>query len=161
MAKRDWYRLDNSAKIMPCTTTNLNTNVFRLTCTLFDDVDKKALQEALDKTLIEFPMYLCTMKDGLFWHYLEKIDYKPLVKEEKSHVCKKIDKDILCQISEIKYDPNEIDKDRYYLYMNDGNSVYLTVNKFEKINKYNSILENVGKQNGTLYLDYGDYFEVK
>lgn len=74
---------------------------------------------------------------------------------------KKIDKDILCLISEIKYDPNEIDKDRYYLYMNDGNSVYLTVNKFEKINKYNSILENVGKQNGTLYLDYGDYFEVK
>lgn len=74
---------------------------------------------------------------------------------------KKIDDDILCQMSEIKYDPNEIDKDRYYVYMNDGNSVYLTVNKFEKINKYNTILENVGKQNGTLYLDYGDYFEVK
>lgn len=73
----------------------------------------------------------------------------------------KINKDILCQISEIKYDPNDIDKDRYYLYMNDGNSVYLTVNKFNKINKYNTILENVGKQNGTLYLDYGDYFEVK
>lgn len=73
----------------------------------------------------------------------------------------KIDDDILCQISEIKYDPNEIDSDRYLAYMNDGNSVYLTVNKFKKINKYNTILENVGKQNGTLYLDYGDYFEVK
>lgn len=73
----------------------------------------------------------------------------------------KIDDDILCLISEIKYDPNEIDDDRYYLYMNDGNSVHLTVNKFDKINRYNSILENIGKQNGTLYLDYGDYFEVK
>ena len=73
----------------------------------------------------------------------------------------KIDDDILCQMSEIKYDPNEIDDDRYYVYMNDGNSVYLTVNKFDKLNKYNTILENVGKQNGTLYLDYGDYFEVK
>lgn len=73
----------------------------------------------------------------------------------------KIDEDMLCQMSEIKYDPNEIDEDRYYVYMNDGNNVYLTVNKFDKINKYNSILENVGKQNGTLYLDYGDYFEVK
>lgn len=73
----------------------------------------------------------------------------------------KIDKDVLCQMSEIKYDPNEIDKDRYYIYMNDGNTVYLTVNKFDKINKYNSILENVGKQNGVLYLDYGDYFEAK
>lgn len=74
---------------------------------------------------------------------------------------KKLDADILCQISEIMYDPNDIDTDRYYLYMNDGNSVYLTVNKFSKLNKYNSILENIGKQNGTLYLDYGDYFEVK
>ncbi len=73
----------------------------------------------------------------------------------------KIDDDILCQMSEIKYDPNEIDDDRYYVYMDDGNSVYLTVNKFDKLNKYNTILENIGKQNGTLYLDYGDYFEVK
>ena len=73
----------------------------------------------------------------------------------------KIDKDVLCQMSEIKYDPNDIDLDRYYAYMNDGNSVYLTVNKLKKINKYNEILESVGKQNGTLYLDYGDYFEAK
>lgn len=73
----------------------------------------------------------------------------------------KINKDVLCQMSEIKYDPNSIDDDRYYVYMNDGNTVYLTVNKFKKINKYNTILENIGKQNGTLYLDYGDYFEAK
>lgn len=73
----------------------------------------------------------------------------------------KLNKNILCQLSEIKYDPNDIDDDRYYVFMNDGNSVYLTVNKFKKLNKYNTILENVGKQNGTLYLDYGDYFEAK
>lgn len=74
---------------------------------------------------------------------------------------KKINTSILCQMSEIKYDSNDIDSDRYYVFMNDGNSVYLTVNKFDKINKYNTILENIGKQNGTLYLDYGDYFQVK
>ena len=73
----------------------------------------------------------------------------------------KINIDMICQMSEIKYDPNDIDEDRYYVYMNDGNSVYLTVNKFDKINKYNTILEKIGKQNGTLYLDYGDYFEAK
>ena len=58
MKKRNWYRLDNSAKIMPSTTTNLNTNVFRLSCTLTKQIDEKVLQEALDKTLIEFPMFL-------------------------------------------------------------------------------------------------------
>lgn len=90
------------------------------------------------------------------------INEVPKEKEERFlSAMNKINEDMLCQMSEIKYDPNDIDKDRYYVYMNDGNSVYLTVNKFKKINKYNSILENVGKQNGTLYLDYGDYFEAK
>lgn len=98
MRNRNWYALDNSAKIMPSTTTNLNTNVFRLTCTLLDDVDSKILQEALDKTLIEYPMYLCTMKDGIFWHYLEKVDYKPLVKEEKYQACSKINGDMLFRV---------------------------------------------------------------
>lgn len=85
------------------------------------------------------------------------------VKKQASFIkgMKKIDKNILNLMSEIKYDPNDIDEDRYYVYMNDGNNVYLTVNKFEKINKYNNILENIGKQNGTIYLDYGDYFEAK
>ena len=82
-------------------------------------------------------------------------------KEDFIKAMDKIDSDILCKMSYIKYDPNDIDKDRYYVSMNDGNSVYLTVNKFKKINKYDSILENIGKQNGTLYLDYGDYFEMK
>ena len=72
----------------------------------------------------------------------------------------KINEDILYKMSEIKYDPNEIDEDRYYVYMDDGNGVYLTVNKFSKINNYDTILENVGKQNGILYLDYGDYFKA-
>ena len=80
--------------------------------------------------------------------------------EKFKNAMNKIDDDMLCQISEIKYDPNDIDKDRYYLNMNDGNGVYLTVNKFKKINNYNKILENVGKQNGILYLDYGDYFKA-
>ena len=102
MKKRDWYTLDNSAKIMPSTTTNLNTNVFRLSCTLTKEVDEKVLQEALDKTLLEFPMYLCTMKDGLFWHYLEKADYKPLVNIEKTHICSKLSNDMLFRVSYYK-----------------------------------------------------------
>lgn len=73
----------------------------------------------------------------------------------------RIDENVLCKMSEIKYDPNDIDKDRYFVYMDDGNNVYLTVNKLKKINNYDTILESIGKQNGTLYLDYGNYFETK
>ena len=73
----------------------------------------------------------------------------------------KIDEDVLCKMSEIKYDPNDKDYDRYFVNMNDGNGIYLTVNKFKKINNYDRILENIGKQNGVLYLDYGDFFEAR
>lgn len=71
----------------------------------------------------------------------------------------KIDINTLCLMSQIKYDPNDIDEDRYLVYMDDGNIVYLTVNKFKRINRYNKYLENIGKENGILYLDYGNYFE--
>ncbi len=102
MKNRNWYALDNSAKIMPSTTTNLNTNVFRLSCTLTKNIDEKVLQEALDKTLLEFPMYLCTLKNGLFWHYLEKIDYKPLVKKETTHICSKLNNELLFRVTYYK-----------------------------------------------------------
>lgn len=102
MKRRNWYKLDNTAKIMPSTTTYFNTNVFRLYCTLSEDVDKKILQEALDKALLEFPLFLYTMKDGLFWHYLEESNYKPKVYEECEPICNRIDEDFLIRVTYYK-----------------------------------------------------------
>lgn len=116
-------------------------------------INYKTKEKVTDSTTIKDDKTLCVP-------YLTS----DILSEKKDDFIKamgKIDKDILCKMSEIKYDPNDIDKDRYLVHMNDGNSVYLTVNKFKKINKYDSILESVGKQNGTLYLDYGDYFQAK
>ena len=46
------------------------------------------------------------------------------------------DYSILKRISEIKYDPNDVDDERFFLSMNDGNDVYLTLEKFGKIDNY-------------------------
>ena len=64
------------------------------------------------------------------------------------------------QISQIKYDPNDIDKKRFYLTMNDGNYVYLTLNKFERINNYLEIVKTFNNAKGVLYLDSGEYFKL-
>ncbi len=72
----------------------------------------------------------------------------------------KVDKDVMLKISEIKYDPNDIDKERFYLTMNDGNYVYLTLNKFNKINSYLEIVKSFNDTKGILYLDSGEYFEI-
>ena len=71
-----------------------------------------------------------------------------------------VDDDVLGQISEIKYVPNEYDKDRFLLYMNDDNSVYLTLTKFEMINYYNKVLTQLEGKKGILYLDSGNHFKI-
>ena len=73
----------------------------------------------------------------------------------------KVDMNILRQISEIEYSPVEVDEDRFLLYMNDGNLVYITLTKIGKLNKYNSIRDKLGDKKGIIYLDAGDYVELR
>ncbi len=68
--------------------------------------------------------------------------------------------DILGNISELEYDPNTYDDGRFLLYMNDGNSVYLTLTKFEKINYYDDVLMQLEGKKGFLYLDSGNHFKI-
>ena len=72
-----------------------------------------------------------------------------------------IDDEILLKISEIVYVPNEVDNERFIFKMNDGNLVYITLTKITKINKYNSIYSGLEGKKGIIYLDSGDYVEVK
>ena len=68
--------------------------------------------------------------------------------------------DILGKISDIEYQPNDYDKDRFLLYMDDGNMVYLTLTKFDMINYYNDVLSQLENKNGILYLDSGNHFQI-
>lgn len=74
---------------------------------------------------------------------------------------KNIDEDILSKISDIEYQPNDYDKDRFLLYMDDENMVYLTLTKFNMINYYNDVLSQLEDRKGILYLDNGNHFEIK
>ena len=68
---------------------------------------------------------------------------------------------VINRIAEIEYKPNDVDSKRFYLLMNDGNSVYLTLDDFFKINNYVDALKTLNGKKGILYWDYGNYFEVK
>ena len=65
------------------------------------------------------------------------------------------------KISDIEYVPNDYDKDRFLLYMDDGNMVYLTLTKFKQIEYYNDVLEQLEGRKGILYLDSGNHFQIK
>ena len=68
--------------------------------------------------------------------------------------------DILGKISDIEYQPNDYDKDRFLLYMDDGNMVYLTLTKFDMINYYNDVLSQLENRKGILFLDNGNHFQI-
>ena len=73
---------------------------------------------------------------------------------------KRVDLSIREKISEIKYDPNDFDEERFLLYMDDGNSVYITITKFERLNYYNDVLPQLDGKKGILYLDSGNHFQI-
>ena len=94
--------------------------------------------------------------------YPTLINYVP-EKVEESFVkeLSKVNTNIVKMISEIEYSKTQFDEKRFLLYMNDGNEVYITVTKVDVLNKYVDIVKKLNKKNGILYLDSGNYFEVK
>ena len=52
-----WLRLDNAAKISPAARTDNWSNVFRLSATLSEKVDKTALKQALEQAGIPAMVY--------------------------------------------------------------------------------------------------------
>ena len=72
----------------------------------------------------------------------------------------RVNPDIISKISDIEYQPNDYDKDRFLLYMDDGNMVYLTLTKFKMINHYNEVLKQLENHKGILYLDNGNHFKI-
>ena len=72
----------------------------------------------------------------------------------------KVKDNTISKISDIEYKPNDYDKDRFLLYMDDGNMVYLTLTKFKMINHYNEVLKQLDNHKGILYLDNGNHFQI-
>lgn len=101
-------------------------------------------------TIFSIPILLNYVPDTIYDEFLEKFS--------------KINEDVFYRISEIKYDPNEVDEERFLFTMNDGNYVYINLDTMEKIDNYVDIMKEVRskyqEENGILFLDEGEYFEV-
>ena len=98
----EWKRLDNAAKIFPPTSNEKDTKVFRFALELYEEVDPIILQEALDKTMENFPFFSVILRRGIFWYYFEKTNERPLIEQERNTVCAPIfnkdDKNLLFRV---------------------------------------------------------------
>lgn len=134
---------------------------------------KKTINGKLYIYVVEFKV-LCTYQNKLILENSDIIEnnynitsYPILIsditeiKEKFISSFSKVDESVLLKISEIEYTPNDVDNERFTIRMNDGNLVYITLSKIEKINKYNSIYSTLEGKKGIIYLDSGDYIEIK
>lgn len=111
---------------------------------VFSDKEEVSVSDRID--LFRIPRLI---------NYVPDNKYQSFIKEMAN-----IKKDILGKISDIEYQPNDYDKDRFLLYMDDGNMVYLTLTKFDMINYYNDVLSQLENRKGILYLDNGNHFQI-
>ncbi len=83
--KKRWFPLDNAAKIYPAARNENWSNVFRVSATLKEKVDKEVLESALEITIKRFPSIAVRLRKGAFWYYLEQLSHAPKIREESSY----------------------------------------------------------------------------
>lgn len=120
----------------------------------YDNTDKKVVFD--NNEAIELNEITDDFRIPRLLNYVPDSKYKSFIKGMNN-----IKEDTLGKISDIEYKPNEFDKDRFLLYMDDGNMVYLTLTKFKMINYYNDVLTQLENKHGILYLDNGNHFQIK
>ena len=88
---QDWFKLDNSAKIFPSVSNYKETNTFRVSISLTEEIDPKNLQKAVDIILNRYPMFKVKLKKGLFWNYFDYNSNPFVISKMIYKICGEID----------------------------------------------------------------------
>lgn len=90
LRQREWYKLDNAAKVFPGQNSSSWSNCFRLSATLTEKVEPELLEQAVKKLMPRFPSFDVRMRSGFFWHYLEKNpNGAPPIMEDIANPCQR------------------------------------------------------------------------
>ena len=73
----EWTKLENSAIIYPSCKTSKYAVVYRMSITLDARVDTDILAEALQNMMPRFPSFRYTVKKGMFWWFLQRLENDP------------------------------------------------------------------------------------
>lgn len=81
----NWFKLDNAAKIYPASHNRYWSNLFRMSATLYEDIDIKILEQAVKNTIPRFPSIAARLSEGVFWYYLRPVNTPPPILAEYSY----------------------------------------------------------------------------
>ena len=87
MAK-DWFPLDHAATLYPGVISGATTGVYRVAANLETPPSPEAVKRAAERAAELCPFFRVRVRDGLFWHFLERTDASPAVREEDEAPCR-------------------------------------------------------------------------
>lgn len=143
-------KLDNAAKIYPAARSRRWINVFRISATFKDKIDKDILQSALDNTIKRFPSVAVRIKNGMFWYYLESIEKAPKVVPEMPYPCTRMsERDISRCAFRVLYYENRVSFELFHA-ITDGNGALVFLKTLAAEYTHLRYGENVPPTNGVL-----------
>ncbi len=86
---KTWFKLDNAGTIFPGQNKTWS-NVIRTSVNLKEEVDPALLLKAVKKCLPRFPTMAVRIRNGFFWHYIEKNPEDPIVLPDANNPCLRI-----------------------------------------------------------------------
>ncbi|MBO5934869.1 MAG: alcohol acetyltransferase [Clostridia bacterium] len=87
---KTWFKLDNAGTVFPGQNTPTWSNVIRVSINLKEEVDPEILFKAVKKCLPRFPTMAVRLRNGFFWHYIEKNPEDPVVLPDANNPCLRI-----------------------------------------------------------------------
>jgi NRPS condensation-like uncharacterized protein len=88
---KNWYKLDNAAKLFSNVAGRKNSSVFRIAVVMREEIDGSVLQKAVDHIYGRFPMFFTRMRSGVFWNYMDELEPGFKVVKENVYPCGAID----------------------------------------------------------------------
>ena len=86
---KTWFKLDNAGIIFPAQNMTWS-NVIRVSVNMKEEVDPDILLKAVKRCLPRFPTMAVRLRNGFFWHYIEKNPEDPIVLPDANNPCLRI-----------------------------------------------------------------------
>lgn len=87
MDSENWYNVDNVGKMFLATHNERDTRTIRVSATLNEQIEPQLLQQAVTKAAQARSVFQVRIRHGVFWHYIEHTNARPVVTEEHERPC--------------------------------------------------------------------------
>lgn len=111
---KSWLKIDNAGLIYPSASSEQWNNVFRVSAYLKEDVDAQILQQALNIVLLRFPSLDVAIRRGFFWYYFQSLNEYPIVEEEKTYPCRRMELNSKKHLFRVLYFKNKISFETFH-----------------------------------------------